>query len=239
MAKKNVKVEHDELENVNEALSRSERWIEENQKVLTIAVSVIVVIILGVMAVNQWVIKPKAEEAHNDNAKAEAYFSQAMQLSMSGNEQGAADLYKKALEGDDAECVGFLEVADSYHNQPAKLAALYAGICYAELGQWDEAKEYLSKFDASDETIAPAAQMRLGDVYVELGELDKAAKAFEHAAKSDNDIVAPIALMKAGRVYLKLEDKHAAEAVFQQVKTLYPASQDAQEADKYLQMCAE
>lgn len=239
MAKKNVNVEHDELENVNEALSRSERWIEENQKVLTISISVVVLVVLAVMAVYQWGIKPARVDASNDNAKCEAYFMQAEQMTMAGDATKAADLYKKALEGDDADCVGFLAVAEDYHNQQAELAALYAGICYAELGQWEDAKEYLSKFSADDVNIDDAAKMRLGDVYVELEDLAKAAELFEAAAKGENELLAPIALMKAGRVYLKLEDKAKARKAFETVKSEYVASQEAQEADKYLSMCAE
>lgn len=239
MAKKNVKIEHDELEDVNEALSRSERWIEENQKVLTIAISAIVLVVLVVMACFQWVVKPARVEASNDNAKAEMYFKQANDLTMAGDSVKAAELYKKALEGDDADCVGFLSVVESYHNQQAELAALYAGICYAELGQWDEAKEYIEKFDASDVNIDDAAKMRLGDICVELGDLEKAAAQFEKAASGKNEYVAPIALMKAGRVYLKLGDKAAALKVFETVKTEYVYSEQAQDVDKYISMCAE
>lgn len=239
MAKKKVTKQDEQLESVNEALSRSERWIEENQKMLTIVVTVVVAIVFAVIAINQWVIKPNAVAASNENAQAEVYFQQAEQATLQGDTAKAAELYKKALEGDNGECVGFLEVAENYSNQQAELAALYAGICYAELGQLEEAAEYLQKFSANDITVAPAALMRLGDVYVELDNLEEAAKAFENAAKEDNEIIAPMAMMKAARVYLKLEDKASALRVLEALKKQYPGSQDAAEADKYLPMCAE
>ena len=239
MAKKKVTKQDEQLESVNEALSRSERWIEENQKMLTIVVTAIVVVVFAVIAINQWVIKPNAVAASNENAPAEVYFQQAEQAALQGDTAKAAELYKKALEGDDAECVGFLEVAENYSNQEAELAALYAGICYAELGQYEEAAEYLKKFSAKDVTVAPAAQMRLGDVYVELDNLEEAAKAFENAAEADNEIIAPVAMMKAARVYIKLEDKASAKRVMEALKKQYPGTQEAQEADKYLPLCAE
>lgn len=237
MAKKKVTKQDQELEQVNEALSRSGQWIEENQTMLTIVVGAVVAIILAVMAINQWVIKPNQEAASNDNAAAETIFAQAEQAALQGDTAKAKELFTKALNGDDADCVGFLEVADNYHNQQAELAALYAGICYAELGQMEEAAEYIAKFSASDITAGDAAQMRLGDVYVELKELEKAAQAFEKAAEGENEVIAPVALMKAGRVYLKLDNKEAAKKVFETVKTKYLNSQEAQEVEKYLPMC--
>lgn len=237
MAKKKVTKQDQELESVNEALSRSGQWVEDNQKMLTIVACVIVAVVIGIMAINQWVIKPNSVAASNENAAAETIFAQAEQAVLQGDTAKAKELFTKALNGDEADCVGFLEVADNYSNQQADLAALYAGICYAELGQMEEAAEYINKFSASDVTVGDAAQMRLGDVYVELGESEKAAKAFEQAAKGENDVIAPMALMKAGRVYLKLEDKAAAKAVFETVKTKYINTQEAQEVEKYLPMC--
>lgn len=239
MAKKKLSKQDEQLESVNEALSRSERWIEENQKMLTIVVTAVVVAVFAVIAVNLWVIKPNKVAASNDNAPAQVYFEQAQQAVMQGDTAKANEYFRKALEGDDAECSGFLEVADNYSNQEAELAALYAGLCYAELGQNEEAAEYLSRFSAKDITVAPAAAMRLGDVYVELDQLDKAAEAFEKAAESENEMIAPMALSKAARVYLKLEDKASARRVLETIKTQYPGTQEANEAEKYLPMCAE
>lgn len=238
MAQKKVNKQDQELESVNEALSQSGQWIEEHQKAITIGAGVVVAVVLGVMAVYQWVIKPNRIAASNENATAEVIFAQAEQAAMQGDTVRAKALFEKALNGvQDSDTIGFLEVADNYSNQQAELAALYAGVCYAELGQMEEAAEYLNKFSASDITVGDAAQMRLGDVYVELGELEKAAKAFEKAAKGENDVIAPMALMKAGRVYLKLENKEAAKTVFETVKTKFFNTQEAQEVEKYLPMC--
>ena len=97
MAKKDFKKEDQNLENVQEALTTNAMWIEKNQKVITWVVVAVVAVVLGIMAINQYVIKPKAAEASNENAKAVAYF-------MQGD-------YEKALNGDDAECIGFEQIA--------------------------------------------------------------------------------------------------------------------------------
>ena len=223
MAKKKEQfVKQDEqLQEVNEALTGAGKWIEDNSNLISWIVCGIAVVVMGIIAINNYVIKPKALEASNENAKAVVYF-------MAGD-------FDKALKGDDAECIGFEAIADEYgHFQQGKLAALYAGICYFEKGEYEEAAKYLKKFDADDVNIDPAAHQLLGDAYVELGEYGKAAKAFEAAAESGNEIIAPMSLKKAGLVYLKEEDKAKALKAFQAIKENYPTSSEAQDIDKYI-----
>lgn len=222
MAKKNdFKKEDQNLEEVNETLSSAGLWIEKNANIITWCVLAVVAVVVGILALNQYVFKPKAVEASNENAKAVVYF-------MAGD-------FEKALRGDDAECIGFEQIADDYSlYQTGKLAALYAGICYYQLGEYEDAAKYLKKFSADDLTIEPAASQLLGDAYVELGEYGKALSAFEHAAKSGNDLIAPMSLKKAGIVYLEQDNKRAALMAFEQIKADYPSSAEAQDIDKYI-----
>ena len=221
MAKKKQTVEDQNLENVQEALNTTSVWIEKNQNKLTWAVTIIVAIVVGVLALNTYVIKPKAVEVSNENAKAVTYF-------MQGD-------WEKALNGDDAECLGFQAIADEYKcYQSGKLAALYAGICYYQMEQYEDAAAYLSKFSANDLTIEPAALQLLGDAYVQMEEYAKAVKAFEAAAKSGNDLIAPMSLKKAGLVYLELDNNAAAKKAFETIKAKYPASTEAQDIEKYI-----
>ena len=126
MAKKDFKKEEQNLENVQEALNTTSAWIEANQNKLTWGLTILVAIVLGVMALNTYVLKPKAVAASNENAKAVVYFTQ-------GN-------YELALNGDDAECIGFEAIANEYKcSQAGKLAALYAGVCYYQLGDFTAA----------------------------------------------------------------------------------------------------
>ena len=222
MAKKNdFKKEDQNLEEVNETLSSAGLWIEKNANIITWCVLAVVAVVVGILALNQYVFKPKAVEASNENAKAVVYF-------MAGD-------FEKALRGDDAECIGFEQIADDYSlYQTGKLAALYAGICYYQLGEYEDAAKYLKKFSADDLTIEPAASQLLGDAYVELGEYGKALSAFEHAAKSGNDLIAPMSLKKAGIVYLEQDNKRAALMAFEQIKADFPSSAEAQDIDKYI-----
>lgn len=223
MAKKREEfVKQDEqLQEVNEALTGAGKWIEDNSNLISWIVTGIAVVVMAIIAINQYVIKPKALEASNENAKAVVYF-------MAGD-------FDKALNGDDAECLGFEQIAEDYSlYQQGKLAALYAGICYFEKGEYEDAARWLKKFNAEDLNIAPAARMLLGDAYVELEEYGKAAKAFETAAKSGNEMMAPMSLKKAGLVYLKEGKNAKAKKAFETIKNDYPASNEAQDIDKYI-----
>lgn len=223
MAKKKQEfVKQDEqLQEVNEALTGAGKWIEENANLISWIVAGVAVVVLACIAINQYVIKPKALEASNENAKAVAYF-------MNGD-------FDKALNGDDAECLGFEAIAEEYSRyQEGKLAALYAGICYYEKGEYETAAEFISQFDADDLTIAPAASQLLGDAYVELQDYDKAVKAYKAAAASKNDLIAPMSLKKLGILYLTQENKEEAKKTFEIIKNEYPTSSEAQEIDKYI-----
>ena len=221
MAKKEFKKEEQNLENVQEALNTTSAWIEANQNKLTWAITAIVVVVLAVIAVNTYVLKPKAQEANNENAKAVVYFTQ-------GN-------YELALNGDDAECIGFEAIANDYKcSKAGKLAALYAGVCYYQLGDYAAAAEYLSKFNAKDLNVEPAALQLIGDAYVNMEEYGKAAKAFAAAAKSGNDLIAPMSLKKLGFVQMELGNNAAALKAFETIENEYPASLEAQDIEKYI-----
>ena len=223
MAKKKQDFEKqdEQLQEVNEALTGAGKWIEDNANLISWVVAGIAVVVMGIIAINQYVIKPHALEASNETAKAVVYF-------MAGD-------YDKALNGDDAECIGFEAIADEYKlYQQGKLAALYAGICHYEKGEYEDAARYLKKFDADDLNSDPAAHQLLGDAYVELEEYGKAAKAFEAAAASGNEIIAPMSLKKAGIVYLHEGNKAKARKAFETIKADYPTSAEAQDIDKYI-----
>ena len=223
MAKKNYNKEDEQLQEVGEALSTTGQWIEDNSNLITWIITGIAVVVLGIIALNNYVIKPKALEASNENAKSVVYFQ-------------AGD-FEKALNGDDAECIGFAETADSYNlYKTGKLAALYAGICYYQLGDYEQAANYLKRFNAKDVNIGPAACQLLGDAYVELQEYGKAVRAYEKAAHSENDLIAPMSLKKAGIVYLELGDNHSAKQAFETIKAKYPQSSEANDLDKYIEI---
>ena len=85
MAKKKEQFakQDEQLQEVNEALTGAGKWIEDNANLISWIVVGIAVVVMAIIAINQYVIKPKAQEASNENAKAVVYFCSATMLSAS------------------------------------------------------------------------------------------------------------------------------------------------------------
>jgi tetratricopeptide (TPR) repeat protein len=84
------------------------------------------------------------------------------------------------------------EIADEYFfTNKGKEAALMAGESYLHLAKWDKALKYLNKASADDIILGPSILAARATCYSELGDISKAAKTFEKAAKwGNNDFTA-------------------------------------------------
>jgi hypothetical protein len=214
--------EKDELQQVNDALSRSEQFIEKNQKNIIIALAAIVVVVAGILFFRHSYLAPKEKAAQEMIFIGERYF--------------AVDSFKVALKGDGAEFIGFEGIIDEYGaTKTAELASAYAGLCYKNMGDNEKAIEYLKDCDAEDIMVSPALVGAIGDCYVELGKAEKAVSYFEKAAKSDNELLSPIYLMKAARVYESLNEYGKALDVYETIQKKYPLSQEGQDIEKYIE----
>ena len=202
-------------------ITRSEEFIQKNQKTLIIIVAAILVVVLAVFGLRKWYFQPRENRAAEEMFAAEQWFAQGD--------------FEKALNGDDT-FRGFLSVADSYSGTKAgNLARYYAGASYLHSGNFDEAIHWLKKYKGKDTFSRPLAEMMLADAYMEKGETATAAKHYmSAAAMADNFITAPSALFKAGMAYMMLEDNTKALECFQKVKNNYPESTEWTEIDKYI-----
>jgi len=215
-------VEKDELQQVNEALGRSEQFVEKNKKPILIALAAIIVVVGGILLFRYTYLIPKEKEAQEMIFMGEQYF--------------AIDSFQVALNGDGAEYIGFEGIIDDYGvTKTAKLAAAYAGLCYKSLGDYEKAADYLSRINSGDIMVSPAIKGSIGDCYVEMGKLDKAADYFEQAAKVDNELLAPIYMMKEARVYESLEKWSKAQKVYEILREKYPLSEEGANAEKYIE----
>jgi len=209
------------FEGVENALSRTEQYIEENQKSLTIIVAAIIIIVGGYLGYRKFIVSPKEKEASSQMYMAEQYFER--------------DSFNLALYGD-GQNLGFIDIIDEYGiTKSANLANYYAGVSYLHMGDFDMAIEYLKQFDAEDDMIAPIAYGAIGDAYSELQNYEEAADFYIKASKQkENEFVAPIYLMKAGLVYEELGEHDKAVAVYQRIKDDYGKSSEARQIDKYI-----
>ncbi|MCB2220244.1 MAG: tetratricopeptide repeat protein [Bacteroidetes bacterium] len=220
MAKKKDTTEG-RIEAVESALSKTEQFIESNQKIITYVIGGLIVIVLLYFGYRKFVHLPKEKAAQEAMYKAENYF-----------ESDSLDL---ALMGD-GESYGFLDIIEDYGSTDAgNLARYYAGICYLEKGEFETAIDYLKDFSSSDMIVSGMALGAIGDAYMELGEIDKATSYYIRAAENnENEMVTPTFLMKAGWAYEINKEYKDALNVYEKIKQDYPRSREAREIDKYI-----
>lgn len=211
------------FENIEEVLSASEHFIEKNQKKILIALLAVVVIVGGVVAYNYLYKYPRNEKAQTALFKGERYFQ---------NQQDSL-----AIFGNGNDYIGFEKITKEFHGtKAADLAHAYAGISYGRLGDNEQALKHLNKFNGSDLLISPAIMGAVGDIYMNMGNTDKAISSFNSAAKKANDqMLSPIYYNKVGIAYLSAKNYDKAIATFQKIKDTYINSPQAQEADKYIE----
>lgn len=211
------------LENIGDALSSSEQFIEKNQKAIMYGLGAVILIVLAVLAYHNLYLKPKNENAQAAIYKGERYFE---------NRQDSL-----AIFGDGNDYIGFEEVMNQYGGtKSADLARAYAGISYSRLGDNEKALDYLKKFKGGDKLITPAVSGAVGDVYMNLGQSEKAANTFIKAAKAaDDNMLSPIYYKKAGFAYLHAQMYDKATETFEMLKKKYMNSPEGQEADKYIE----
>jgi tetratricopeptide (TPR) repeat protein len=207
------------VESVENALTRTEHFIENNQKSLTIIVLAIVIVVGGYLGYKKLYLAPMEEKAQSQMFAAEQYFEK--------------DSFKLALNGD-GNYPGFIEIINKYGpTKSANLAFYYAGISYRGLGKYKEAITNLKKFNAGDLIVTPIAFGAIGDCYVELNNLSEGVDYYEKAANyRDNEFTTPLFLKKAGVVYESLKKYSKAVENYELIKTKYPKSSEARDIEK-------
>ena len=157
-----------------------------------------------------------------------------------GEQYFARDSFALALNGNNADYIGFEAIIDQYGStQSGNLAKAYAGICHFKLGDNQKAMDYLKSFDPKDDMISPAMIGLIGDCYVNMGNTQEGISYFEKAAnEANNDVVSPFFLKKAGRAYESLQQYDKAVAAYTTIKTKYQTSMEASDIDKFIARAA-
>ena len=218
---KKKETHQDQFENVENALSKTEHYIEENQKSLTIIVVAIIVIVGGYLGYKRFVETPMENESKSQMWMAEQYF--------------AKDSFNLALNGD-GNYLGFLDIIEEYSiTKSANLANYYSGISYLHLGQFENAIEYLKQFESDDKMIAPVAFGAIGDSYMELDNLSDALVFYNKAVNtSDNNFTTPIYLMKVGFVHKQNGDYKKALDTYKRIEKDFPNTAEGRQISKYI-----
>jgi tetratricopeptide (TPR) repeat protein len=209
------------LEGIESALTRTELFIESNSKTISIVIFAAVLVVVAFIGIKRLYLKPLEEEAASQMFMAERFFDR--------------DSFNLALNGY-GTYPGFLAVIDDYGiTKSANLASYYAGICYLKLGDFNNALEYLEKFNTKDLLLGAAQYGAIGDAYAELDELGKSLAAYRKGIESySNDFSTPFLLMKEGILFEKLGEFGKAAESYKQIKREFPESTEARDIDRYI-----
>ena len=222
MAKQNVKNEGDErLESIESTLSNAELFIEKNQKAIIIVLAVLIVAVLAFFGVKKFYLEPREANAQSAIFHAEQYFEK--------------DNFTSALNGD-GNYLGFVDVINEFGGtKTANLAKYYAGICYLNTGDFNNAISYLKEFNGKDVMLTSMALGAMGDAYMELDNVAEAAQCYESASvKSANSFTSPMYLLRAGMAYEMVGNYQKAIDSYNKIKADYPTSNEAFSIEKYI-----
>ena len=212
----------DGLQTVESAFGKAEQYIEKNRNTLGIIIIAVVAVVVAFLVYNKFIKIPKENKAAAEMYQAENNFER--------------DSFKLALNGD-ANYPGFLGIMKDYSGtKAANLAHYYAGVCYLNLGEYDNAIAQLKDFSTDDISLLPISTGLIGDAYMEKNDVEKAIAQYKKAAKEgqQNNFVAPIYLMKLGRAYEKQQKWQQAIDTYNEIKKNYPNSNEGRSIEKYI-----
>jgi tetratricopeptide (TPR) repeat protein len=212
-------------EHLEREISPVDKWkhFQDNYgKKASIALSLILIVVLGFYAYKQFILDPKEKQASEAMFRAEDYYR--------------IDSIRLALNGD-AVNAGFLKIISRYKGtRAADLAAFYAGSCYLKLGDFNNAVKYLKDYKTSAVQVQAKAYGLLGDAYSELNKKEEAIEQYKKAGTyfEQDEIISPEYLFRAGYLYESMGRNQDAIAMYQLIKSKYPSSQRGFEIDRYL-----
>lgn len=207
------------FENVEQSLTKAEVFFEENRNPLLIGVGVILGLVLVYYGYVKMIAEPQEAEAQQEIFMAQKFFEQdSLNLALNGNGTN----------------LGFLDIADEYSSTKAgNLANYYAGVCYLNLGQFENAIEYLDQFSSSDKVLSVVSKGAIGDAFLELDQPEEALEYYTKATRvNDNEFVVPIYLLKAAKTAELMNDYKKALEFYTSLKSDFPESPEAKDIDK-------
>jgi len=207
-----------------------EFFYESNKKAITYGGGAILAIVALFSFYKFYYLPGQQKEANNEAFFAQTYFEKdSFLVALNGG------LNVQTADGPKT-MMGFKDIAENYSStKTGSLANYYAGICLLRTGKFEEAIEYLEKFDGHDEMLAPVAIGAIGDANMELNKVDEAIKFYLKAAEqSSNSFTTPLYLKKAGFAYEQKANYTEALATYERLKNEYSKSTEAREIDKYI-----
>jgi tetratricopeptide (TPR) repeat protein len=128
------------------------------------------------------------------------------------------------------------KLAEKYNGTKAgELCAYMAGMSYLNTGNYKKALDFLKSVDFDDAVMNSQATGNIGDVYVEMKDLDNAVEYYNKAiSRSGNDFSTIWWRKKVARVYEKKNDYQSALEQYESIKKNNSEDEAASDIDKYI-----
>lgn len=198
------------FQTIEGSISRTEQFLEKYQKQLTIAAVVILAVVALIFAYRKLYLEPQKTEAQEQIFVAEQYFERdSFDLALNGDgdypgfldiidDYGATNVANLAHYyagvsyfklGDYESAIDYLT---GFSTDDKILAAVSSGCIadsYVELGNYTKASEYYENAveESKNKLTTPIYLMKLGRVYEELNDWEKALKTYERVEKEFSD----------------------------------------------------
>jgi len=211
------------LETMNTWAVSAESFLQKYAKYMGIVFGVVVLIALGYVLYQNFVITPKNTQASDLVLDAENLYL-----------QGKAD---QALGGRNGGISGFSDIAEDYGSTASgKLAALYAGVIEFKKGDYQKALDFFQKFDSPDKDLKAVKYGAIADTYVELNNNEEALNYMTKAAKESTSGATAFQFnKKAGILAMAMGQNDKALEFFQTIKDKYSDVDQSGEIDAYIE----
>lgn len=209
---KRLSKEELETDPLIENYNRLANYYNDNKsQILSIAAAII--IIIGGFFGYQYYSSAQENQAQELLSIAENYYNQGD--------------FENALYGNDFELTyGFDQIADEFSGTNAgNLANYYAAVSSFELGDTENALNYINEFDVPEGILGVGPLVFHAKVYLANENYEAAAQKFVEAANwVENDVTTPSNLYQAAEAYYKAENYDRADELVTRIIEDYPQS---------------
>lgn len=225
MSKKRVKEEL-EQDVLLETFSKAQNFYDQNKNTVIGATIALIILIGGSVGYYYY--------TESQESEAQELMGYATQAYLQGN-------YEKALTGSEADfTVGFEQIIKNYGmTDAANLARYYAAISAYNLGNPQEALDYIQNYEVPKGIMGVGPLSFHAVIHTELGNHAQAAELYVKAAEWDvNDSTTPYNYLEAARAYYDAGDTEKAQMYAQKIIDDYEESNQVTEAEKLMGMFA-
>ncbi len=215
---------------LDETASKSEQWLQENQKPVFTVLAIVLFAVLAFFVYNKFVKEPKEATASNELTYSKQHFFDALNAT-----NNIDSLYTIALNGIDGN-YGLVDIAKKYGSTKAgNLANYMAGMAFLNMNDYQKAIDHLGEFSSENETLALLAKGNIGDAFADIDQPNEALDYYVKAANlKDNDFFTPLYLFKAGNTAMEIGKFDAALDYFETIKSKYSKSEQAKKIDLFI-----